>query len=181
METGIAVGWGAGLLILCVVAWIGNLVSLPGNWLAVTCIAVYAWIGPEEGRVAIGWTVAAAAFGLALVGEIAEFIAGAYGAQRAGASRRSTLLAMLGSLIGAIAGAIIGVPVPVVGSLLAALLFGSAGALAGAMYGEWSDGKSWRESWTVGHAAFWGRLVGTLGKLGSGAAILIMVMVALLL
>ncbi len=76
-------------------------------------------------------------------------------------------------MVGAILGALIGVPVPVIGSVLAAILFGGIGATAGAMYGEWTDGRSWRESWAIGHAAFWGRTFGTLGKITAGLVIVI--------
>jgi hypothetical protein len=140
-------------------------------------LGIYAWLGPDQGRTSVGWIPAVAAFAIALIGELFEFVAGAYGAKRAGASRRSTLYAVIGSLVGAIIGGIIGVPIPVIGSLVAALLFGAVGATAGAMYGEWTDGKSWRESWTVGHAAFWGRLLGTFGKVSAGAVIVLLVIV----
>ncbi|MGB7329185.1 MAG: DUF456 family protein [Rubripirellula sp.] len=160
-----------GLVVLCVVAWVLNLISLPGNWLGVALLALFAWLGPESGRAAIGPVAVGAAFVFALAGEVIEFAAGAMGAQKAGASRRSTLFAMIGSMIGAIGGAIIGVPVPLIGPVLAAILFGGMGAMAGAMYGEWSDGRAWKESWSIGHAAFWGRTFGTLGKFAAGLVI----------
>lgn len=164
------------LVLLCIIAWATNLIALPGNWLAVALLAAYAWLGPQEGRIAIGYIPVVVAFVFALVGEGLEFIAAAMGAQRAGASRKSTFYAVLGSMIGAIVGAIIGVPVPVIGSVLAAILFGGFGAAAGAMYGEWTDGRDWKENWTIGHAAFWGRTIGILSKVSVG---LVIVMIAL--
>lgn len=159
------------LVVLCIVAWASNLVALPGNWAAVLLVGLYVWLGPETGREAIGGGALVAAFLFALAGEAFEFVAGAWGANRAGASRRATLYAMLGSMVGAILGAIIGVPIPLVGSVIAAILFGGLGATAGAMYGEWTNGKPWKESWTIGHAAFWGRTVGTLGKMSAGLGV----------
>ena len=149
--------------------------------MAVGAIAIYVWLGPEDGRAAIGMAVLVVAFLLALLGEAIELIAAAMGAKRAGASRRSTLFALIGSFIGAITGAIVGIPIPAVGSILAAIIFGGAGATVGAMYGEWSDGRPWRESWAVGHAAFWGRTFGMLGKLAAGVAIVLLVIFALLI
>lgn len=180
MDVAAAVGWSAGLIVLCTLAWALNLVSLPGNWIAVALVGLYAWFGPEAGRVAITWPVVAGVFVLALLGELLEFTAAAFGAQRAGASRRSTMFAILGSLGGAVLGMIFGsvIPIPIIGSVVAAVLFGSVGATVGAMYGEWSGGKTWSESWPVGHAAFWGRLFGTVGKLASGVAILAVVAAA---
>ncbi len=181
MEVATDVSWGIGLVLVSALAWLLNLITLPGNWVAVAVLALYAWLGPDSGRLDVGWPIVAAAFLLALFGEILEFVAGALGAQRAGASRRSTLFAIVGSFAGALLGAIIGIPVPVVGSLLAAILFGAVGATVGAMYGEWSNGRSWRESWTIGHAAFWGRLLGTLSKLLAGALIVLVALAAVLL
>ena len=164
----------------CVLAWATNLISVPGNWICVAFLACYVWLGPDQGRAMIGGVTLVAAFVLALLGEIIEFIAGAVGARRAGASRRATVLAMIGSVIGAVVGALVGLPVPVLGPVLAAMLFGGLGATAGAMYGHYSDGKPWRESWTIGHAAFWGRTVGTAGKLLTGMLLVVVVIVAVL-
>ena len=96
------------LVLLCVVAWGSNLIALPGNWFSVALLAIYAWLGPQESRASIGYVAVIAAFVVALLGELVEFIAAACGAQRAGASRKSTLYAVLGSIAGAIGGALVG-------------------------------------------------------------------------
>lgn len=168
------------LIVCCVIAWSTNLIALPGNWIAVGILAMYAWLGPQESRVAIGYVVVSLTFALALAGEIIEFLAGAMGAKKAGASRKSTAYAMIGSIGGAILGALIGLPVPLIGPVLAAVLFGGAGAAGGAIYGEWTDGRPWKESWNIGHAAFWGRTFGVLGKVTAGLAILVVMIIALL-
>lgn len=149
--------------------------------MCVLLIALYAWLGPSEGRIAIGYGAVLGGFGLAFAGEVFEFFAGAAGAKRAGASGKSTLYSIIGSVVGAMTGAVIGVPVPVVGSVIAAILFGGAGAAAGAMYGEWTDGRTWKENWTVGHATFWGRTFGTMGKTIIGMGIVIISITALLI
>jgi hypothetical protein len=174
LEPAGAVAMATLLVALVVVAWATNLFALPGNWIAVALLALYVWFGPGDGRAAIGVTVLVIAFVLALIGELVEFMASAVGAQRAGASRRSTIFAVLGSMLGAIAGAAIGLPIPVIGSVLAAILFGGLGATAGAIYGEATDGRPWRESMSIGHAAFWGRTFGTLGKVTVGLAIVVL-------
>lgn len=168
------------LVLLCGAAWFLNLLTLPGNWIAVALLATYSLLGPDEGRAAVGIVPILGAFAIALLGEIAEFAASALGASRAGASRRSTMMAVGGSMIGAIAGAIIGVPIPIIGPLVAAVLFGGVGATAGAMYGEWTDGKSWKESWSIGHAAFWGRTFGVFGKSMLGLLIVLIAILAVL-
>lgn len=166
------------LVLLCMIAWAGNLIALPGNWVAVAILIAYAFLGPETGNASIGYIPVVAAFCFALLGEAFEFIAAALGAQKAGASRKATLLAMVGSMAGAIFGAIVGLPVPIVGQVLAAILFGGLGATLGAMLGEWSNGSSWRESLPIGHAAFWGRTIGTLGKVAAGAVIIVIAMIS---
>lgn len=169
------------LVVACLVSWLTNMIALPGNWICVLLIALYAWLGPSEGRVAISYGSVLAGFAFALLGEVFEFFAGAAGAQRAGASRKSTLYSIIGSMAGAMTGAIVGVPVPVVGSVIAAILFGGIGAAAGAMYGEWNDGRSWKENWVIGHATFWGRTFGTLGKVLAGLMIVILLIAAVLI
>ncbi len=171
---------GVSLVVLCLLGWGLNLISLPGNWINVAMLALFAWLGPETGRIAIGYGAVAGAFTFALFGEVLEFAASAAGAQKAGASRRSTIFAMIGSMVGAIGGAMVGIPVPVIGPILAAILFGGLGATAGAMYGEWTDGREWRESWSIGRAAFWGRTFGTLGKILAGLAIVVIALVGVL-
>lgn len=161
------------LIVGCVIAWGLNIIALPGNWIAVAIIALYTWLGPAEGRTSVGWLVLVGAVVCAAIGELVEFLASALGAQKAGASRKATVYAVIGSMLGAIGGAFIGVPVPIVGSIIAAILFGGLGATAGAMYGEWSNGKTIKESWGIGHAAFWGRTFGTVGKIACGFGIII--------
>tara|TARA_A100001391_G_scaffold155831_1_gene113635 strand:- start:367 stop:1044 length:678 start_codon:yes stop_codon:yes gene_type:complete len=169
------------LVLICLGAWLLNLIALPGNWLAVLAMGVYAWLGPESGRGQLGLVPLGLAFLAAILGEIVEFAAGAVGASRAGASRRGTIMAIGGSMMGAIAGGIIGLPIPVIGPVLAALLFGGLGATAGAMLAEWQDGKPWRENWRIGHAAFWGRTTGTVGKMLIGILIVLICLIAVLI
>ncbi len=173
--------WASLLVLIGACMWLLNLVSLPGNWAMVAMLTLYVWLGPDEGRMSVGIAAIVVAFLLAIAGEIVELIAGAMGAKRAGASRRSTLFALLGSTVGAIAGAIIGVPIPAVGSIIAAVLFGGMGACLGAVYGEWTDGKAWKDSWAVGHAAFWGRTFGLLGKLSIGFLIWLWLLIAVVM
>ena len=65
----------------------------------------------DDRRLTVSWTVVIVLAGLALLGEILEFAAGAWGASRAGASRRGTTLALIGSIVGGLIGVAIGLPV----------------------------------------------------------------------
>ncbi|MCC9600035.1 DUF456 domain-containing protein [Stieleria sp. JC731] len=176
--TGVAIV--AVLLVLAsIVSWLTNLITLPGNWLCVLMLGGYVWVGPQEGRPAIGVVTLIVTFAIAFIGEVIEFFASAAGAKKAGASTKSTVYSIVGSILGAIIGGIVGVPVPIIGQAIAAIVFGGIGAAAGAMYGEWTDGRKWTENWTVGKAAFVGKLFGTLGKFSIGSLIIVAELVAL--
>jgi len=118
--------------------------------------------------------------GLAVVGEIVEFAASAAGVKKLGGSWLGAMLALVGSVLGSIVGIFGGIPIPLVGSLVAALLFGGIGALAGAIIGETMRGQSMESSVEIGKAAFWGRLLGTLGKTLVGAIMAGVVIVSVL-
>ncbi len=161
--------WASLFVFTVFASWLVNLLGLPGNWLIVAACALYAWLVPEDIRVAIGWPATGVILGLAVLGEIAEFVASAAGVKKSGGSGFAAFLALIGSVIGAIAGMFVGVPVPIVGSLVAAVVFGGFGALGGAMLGEMMLGRTPEESFNVGVAAFWGRLLGTFAKTLIGA------------
>ncbi|MBX3432851.1 MAG: DUF456 domain-containing protein [Pirellulales bacterium] len=164
------------LIAACTLAWLGNLFGAPGNWVIAGLAALFAWLASDPTGRGVSWTCVFVLLALAAVGEVVEFVAGAAGAAKQGASRRSMIYSLVGGFTGSLLGAGAGLPVPVVGSLLGSLLGalagGSAGAFAGAYYGEASRERPHDESIAVGKAAMRGRLWGTLGKLAIGAVML---------
>jgi uncharacterized protein YqgC (DUF456 family) len=168
------------LLVVLLISWILTVVGMPGNWLMVAATALYAWLLPEDSATSFGWGIVLAVALLATLGELLEAVAGALGVAKAGGSRRGALLALLGSLTGGILGMIVGIPIPMVGSLVAAVLFAGIGALIGAMIGEKWKGRDLNESWAVGKNAFWGRLLGTLGKVLVGSIMIVIVTAGLI-
>ncbi len=166
------------LLVVLLMSWTTTLLGLPGNWLIVLATAVYAYFTPEGSRLAIGGGVVVTLLVLAALGEGVELLAGVWGTARVGASRRSAVLALLGSLIGAVVGMFLGLPIPLVGPFVAAVLFACLGAMGGAMLGERWAGKKLDATWQAGRAAFWGRLAGTLGKSLIGAVMVATVIAA---
>lgn len=154
------------------VCWLANLVTLPGNWALLALAALFVFFASEEAGRGVTWTTVGILAGLAVAGEIIEFAAGAAGAAKQGASRRSIVLSLVGGIAGSIAGATAGVPIPVVGSLLGALVGGSVGAFGGAYLGELSSERPHATGVAVGRAAFFGRLWGTVGKFAVGAVML---------
>lgn len=169
-------------LLLVLVLFIGlvlTLVGMPGNWLMVATAAIYVCFVPTASPVALDWKVVVMLAVLAALGELVELAAGAAGTAKAGGSRRGIVLALVGSVAGALVGIVFGLPIPLVGPLVAALIFAGLGAMAGAILGEVWAGKDFDASWQIGKSAFWGRLLGTLGKMFFGAIMLAVVVAAL--
>jgi uncharacterized protein len=167
------------LTLITIVGWLSQLLGLPGNWIIVVAAALYAWLLPSDGRLAIGWNTVVALAALAVVGEVVEFAAGALGVSKVGGSRRGAVLALVGSMVGGVVGLVVGVPIPIIGSLAAALIFGGVGAMVGAMLGESWLGRDFESSLEVGKAAFVGRMLGTLGKLIVGSVMVVVVLLAI--
>ena len=176
-----AVVFGLILILVLLACWLLTLLALPGNWLMVVATSVYAYFMPAQSPAAIGWKTVVVILALAAVGEIVELVASAMGVSKTGGSRRSALMALLGSVVGGILGVLIGVPIPLIGSVVAAVFFAGLGAMTGAILGELSVGQRLGTSWRVGKAAFWGRLAGTLGKTLLGAVIIVVVIAGMLL
>jgi hypothetical protein len=170
------------LLIVAVsVGWLLTLMTLPGLWLSVGSLALFAWLVPEAEDWGISWTVVIVALVLALLGEAAEFAASALGAAKHGGSKRGAALAIVGSLVGAMVGAPLGIPIPVIGSIVGILLGACLGALVGAMLGETWKGRTTGEAWRVGQGAFWGRLAGSLAKIAVATGIELVALAAIVL
>ena len=162
------------LVVVAFACWALNVIGLPGNWLIVALAATYAYFMPDERRLDISILSVVGLLALAVLGEAIEFLAGALGASKAGASKRGMALALVGSLMGGIAG--IFVPIPIIGPIVCA----SLGALAGAVLGEQWKGRDLDESLSIGQAAFWGRLIGTLGKILVGCVMLVLIVASLI-
>lgn len=169
--------WALALVVCSVVAWLLNLVTLPGNWLIVVGAALFAWLLPVEDGRGIRWGIVIVLAVLAAVGEVIEFAAGAAGAAKQGASRRAVALSMAGAIVGSLVGVVAGapIPIPVVGSLVMAILGGAAGAFGGAYLGEAWKGRDEQSRTAAGRGAFFGRIWGTVGKFAVGAVMVAVV------
>jgi uncharacterized protein YqgC (DUF456 family) len=159
----------------CVVSII---LSLPGVWVILAMALVIEVLdrfwAAEPGYDTFGWWLLIACVVLAVIGEIIEFFAGVLGAKGAGASTRG----MVGALIGGILGIFIFtpfIPIPLVGSLVGVLL----GTFAGAVVGELSaQNATVRGTIRPATGATFGRILGTVGKMGVGIAVWLVLSVA---
>lgn len=165
--------WLTLLILLLIAAWMTNLFGLPGNWIMVGLIGLWAWWRPDDSPFDVSWWSWAGMVALAGLGELFEFLASVLGAKRVGGSRRAAVLSVVGSILGGLMGAVVGLPIPLVGWLVGSVLFACVGAFVGALIGERWYGSDLDSSVNVGAAAFVGRLLGTIGKLAMGAGILV--------
>lgn len=137
--------------------------NLPGTWLMILFPVILEWWKP--GQFMFSWTVLSVAVGLAVLGEVLEFIMGAAGSRHAGGSKRGAALAIVGAFIGGILGTAL--PVPVVGTLIGACV----GAFVGSIVGDVWAGRPFSMSLEAGQGAAVGRFWGTILKLSVGAVI----------
>lgn len=141
------------IAILLVVAGLAGLVlpALPGPLLLFAGLFLAAW---AEQFVHVGtWTLVVLAV-MAALALLADFVAGAFGAKRYGASPRS----VAGAALGAIVGIFFGLP----GLLL--------GPFAGALLGELSARRDLAAAGRAGWGATIGLVLGTAAKLALGFA-----------
>jgi hypothetical protein len=143
-----------------------TLIGLPGLWLMVAAVGVYAWLTVWDRY--IGWPAMLSVLLLALLAEVAEFLAGAAGSAKAGGTKRGMIGALTGGLIGAIALTPF-IPIPVVGTIAGACI----GSFAGAFLVELGIHRDTLHSTRVGWGAAKGRFWGIMLKLGFGVIILL--------
>lgn len=131
------------------------LFGLPGLWVQVGALALFAW---ATDFATVGAFPIGVVLFLALVAEVAEFLLAGRYAQRYGGGRR----AVWGAILGGIAGAVLGVPVPLIGSVIGAMV----GSFAGAALLELTAGKGASPALRAGWGAFLGRVVAVAMKGG---------------
>jgi uncharacterized protein YqgC (DUF456 family) len=161
--------WIALFILLILAFWMSNLFGLPGNWFMILAVIVWIWLGPKHEPHNLGWYLVLTLVILATVGEIMEFGASVVGTSKLGGSKIGATASLVGSILGGIAGALFGLPIPVVGWVVGSVLFACIGAMVGATLGEKWTGKPLSSSLKIGGAAFFGRMLGTVGKITLGS------------
>jgi uncharacterized protein YqgC (DUF456 family) len=153
------------LFILLLLLILGlNILGLPGNWGVIALVGVWRWTHPAMDA---GWWFFILLLGLALAGELVEFFSQIWGGKRYGGTRSGNWGAFFGSIIGAVilAPFLLG---------LGALIGAIAGAYAGSLALELLSGRSMSQAMRAASGAMYGRVLGTVVKLGLGVAILAM-------
>ncbi|MEM6755860.1 MAG: DUF456 family protein, partial [Planctomycetota bacterium] len=110
------------LMLVNAVGVLLTVVQLPGNWLILGATAAVAWWRWGAADPTYGWWTLGTLLGLALLGEVIEFVAAAAGSRGAGGSKRAAGLAIVGAVVGAIVGAIVLTVIPIVGWVVGGLI-----------------------------------------------------------
>ncbi len=159
--------WALLLVLACGAAWLTSLVTLPGNWFILGFAALFAWLLPLADGRGVSWKTVAVLAGLAVLGEIIEFAAGAAGAAKQGASKRGVALAMVGAVVGSVLGLMVGLPIPILGPFVMALAGGAAGAFL-RLFGRSLEGSRPRRANSRRTRRIYGPNLGNRGKTRGG-------------
>jgi uncharacterized protein len=122
---------------------------LPGPSLIFIGLVLAAW---AEGFARVGWMTISILAILAVLATAVDFLAGAFGAKRFGASNR----AMIGAAIGAVIGIFFGIPGIVIGPF------------AGAVMGELSVEQDLNAAGRAGFGAWLGLILGMAARVALG-------------
>ena len=128
--------------------------GLGGNFVVLGLALVHALV---TGFDPIGWPLLGVLLGLALLGELIEFILGNFYVLKKGASGVATFGGFAGGLLGALVGNSV---VPVIGAVLGSFV----GAFGGCVLGEYWRQQRLEPSLRIGVHAFVGRLLAIFVK-----------------
>ena len=140
-----------------------NLITLPANWIMLGLIVLWRIVYPHSEN--MGLVFFAFLLGLAIFGEIVEYVTQGWGSKKYGSSTSGMWAGLLGAMVGALAG-------------LPFLL--GLGAFIGALVGSWGGcylmeryrGRNDREARQAAKGALVGRFLGIVIKCGIGIIML---------
>ncbi len=142
-----------------------NILGLPANWVVVLLVVLWKFLHPAAGALDVWFWIMF--LGLAVLGEVLEMGVQVMNAKRHGSSTSGTVAGMVGAIAGAI--------------FLAPLFFG-LGAFIGALVGAWLGclvmellrGRPGKEAFDAAFGTMMGRFLGTVCKLGTGSAMVVL-------
>jgi uncharacterized protein YqgC (DUF456 family) len=155
------------LILLCLIGLFLTLLGMPGNFVIFVGAVAYNLI---TWSMALSYAILGAVIGIAIAGEILEYIIGMRSAKKYGASKAG----VAGAIIGGIIGAIVGVPVFLIGSLLGLFI----GAFLGAFVVEFFMKGDAEEAFKAGIGAFKGRVGAIMVKELLGIVMIIILVMA---
>lgn len=151
------------------------IIQLPGTWVMLGLALVVEWTDrlylPADHRQTFDWWVLLGCLGLAVIGEIVEFVAGMVGARKGGSTARGMWGALIGGIVGVFVFTPLFVVIPLLGPLLGTFFGAVLGTFVGALIGELSAEHATLDgSMRPAIGATIGRVIGTTSKVGIAAA-----------
>lgn len=143
-----------GFIIVLLGGVIMTIIGLPGNTLILLTGLIYGFYEHFEN---IDYAILVIAFGMYIIAEVIEFVAGLLGAKKEKASKRAMLAPFIGTIIGGIWGTAL---LPIIGSLLGALL----GAFVSSLFAEYSKTKDLTQAKRVAKGVLKGQVIAILVK-----------------
>ena len=140
--------------LLLVLASLFVYLGLGGSFIVIGLALIHALI---TGFDPVTWQLLLVLLGLALFGELVEFVIGTFYVAQKGATKSGVFAAFVGGLVGAMLGNSI---VPVMGAVLGSFV----GAFGGAVLGEYYRNEKLEPSLRVGGHAFLGRILAMVIK-----------------
>ncbi len=140
--------------LLLIIASLFVYLGLGGSFIVLGLAVVHALV---TGFDPITWKLLLIMLGLALFGELLEFIIGTFYVAQKGATKSGVAAAFIGGLVGAALGNTV---VPIIGAVVGSFL----GAFAGAVLGEYYRNNKLEPSLRVGAHAFLGRILAMMIK-----------------
>ncbi len=144
-------------MLIFMIGLFGSLLPVvPGSlivWLGVLTHRL--WMGPEE---SVTWKIVIITGGIMLIGQLADFVMGVWGARKFGASWKGA--------VGAFAGAFVGFFLP------PPLFWLIVGPIIGAVIGELSAGRSFRDGGKAGLGTVVGGIVAFALKFGLSVCVI---------
>jgi len=158
------------IVLLCIGSILISLLSMPGPWLT-SIAALLALFFPVTFP---GWWTIGIFFGIAVLGEVIETVAGYFGVTKRGGSKISGWAGIAGGLLGMGLGTFI--PIPLIGSLIGMLIAGFVLVFAV----EYVREKKASHAGNVATGVLLGRIIVIFVKTGSSAAMSIWLIAGLL-
>ncbi len=140
--------------LLLIIASLFVYLGLGGSFIVLGLAVIHSVV---SGFDPISWQLLVVLLGMALFGELLEFLIGTFYVAQKGATKWGVFAAFAGGLIGAVLGNGL---VPVIGAVLGSF----AGAFGGAVLGEYYQNEKLEPSLRVGGHAFLGRILAMVIK-----------------
>lgn len=142
------------------------IIGLPGNILILLMGLAYGYFDHFE---SMDYAILVIVFGVYIIGEVVDFVAGLIGAKKEKASKRAMFATFIGTMLGGIWGTAI---LPIIGSIIGALV----GAFAVTALAEYSKAKDLDQAKRVAKSVVKGQIIGMFIKVATAVSMAILLL-----